>query len=92
VEEEEQHRSVEKVKARVDEMKKDSTSCEVSGGDDAHDLKAADSRKKRLSPHRLPLKECMKDRTISYVDLMRPDPLLTTMYKERKLQACRKSD
>src|SRR6202022_4131971 len=34
-------------------------------------------RKKRrgLSPHRLPLKERMKDRTISYVDLLRPNPL-----------------
>ena len=28
-----------------------------------------------LSPHRLPLKERMKDRTISYVDLLRPNPL-----------------
>ena len=32
-------------------------------------------RMKRLSPHRLPLKEWMKDRTISYVDLLHPDPL-----------------
>jgi hypothetical protein len=34
-------------------------------------------RKKRrgLSPHRLPLKERMKDRTISYFDLLRPNPL-----------------
>lgn len=33
-------------------------------------------RKKRreLSPHRLPLKERKKDRTISYVDLLRPNP------------------
>jgi len=83
---------VEKVKALADEMNQDSISCEVSGGDDARDLEAADLRKKRLSPHRLPLKERMKDRTISYVDLMRPDPLPTTMYKERKLQAYRKSD
>ena len=28
-----------------------------------------------LSPHRLPLKERMKDRTISYVDLLRPNSL-----------------
>jgi hypothetical protein len=28
-----------------------------------------------LSPHRLPLKERKKDRTISYVDLLRPNPL-----------------
>ena len=34
-------------------------------------------RMKRLSPHRLPLKERMKDRTISYVDLLRPNPLPT---------------
>ena len=32
-------------------------------------------RMKRLCPHRLPLKERMKDRTISYVDLLYPDPL-----------------
>ena len=32
-------------------------------------------RMKRLSPHQLPLKRRMKDRTISYVDLLRPDPL-----------------
>jgi len=30
---------------------------------------------RELSPHRLPLKELMKDRTISYVDLLRPNPL-----------------
>ena len=32
-------------------------------------------RMKRLSPYRLPLKEWMKDRTISYIDLLRPHPL-----------------
>ena len=32
-------------------------------------------RMKRLSPHQLPLKERMKDQTISYVDFLRPDPL-----------------
>ena len=32
-------------------------------------------RMKRLFPHRLPLKERMKDRIISYVDLFHPDPL-----------------
>jgi hypothetical protein len=30
---------------------------------------------KGLSPHRLPLKERIKDRTISYVNLLRPNPL-----------------
>ena len=34
-------------------------------------------RMKRLSPHRLPLKERMKDRTINYVDLLHPNPLPT---------------
>jgi len=92
LEEEEPHPSVKKMKARPDIMKKDSRSCEVSEGDDAGDLKAANSRKKRLSPYRLPLKERMKDRTISYVDLMRPNPQPTTMHKEHKQQACRKSD
>ena len=32
-------------------------------------------RMKRLSPHRLPLKERMKDQTINYVNLLRPDLL-----------------
>ena len=36
-------------------------------------------RMKRLSPHRLPLKERMKDRTISYVDLLHLDPLPTRL-------------
>ena len=46
-------------------------------------------RKKRrgLSPHRLPLKERMKDRTISYVDLLRPDPLPPRLDPRRKPQA-----
>ena len=39
-------------------------------------------RMKRLSPHRLPLKERMKDRTISYVDLLRPDPLPTRLEQD----------
>ena len=32
-------------------------------------------RMKRLSPHQLPLKERIKDRTFSYVDLLRPNSL-----------------
>ena len=39
-------------------------------------------RMKRLSPHRLPLKERMKDRTISYVDLLRPNPLPTRLEQD----------
>ena len=36
-------------------------------------------RMKRLSPHRLPLKERMMDRTINYVDLLHPSPLLARL-------------
>ena len=36
-------------------------------------------RMKRLSLHWLPLKERMKDQTISYVDLLRPNPLLARL-------------
>lgn len=36
-------------------------------------------RMRRLSPHRLPLKERMKDPTIRYVDLLRPDPRPSTI-------------
>ena len=39
-------------------------------------------RMKRLSPHRLPLKERMKEQTISYVDLLRPDALLTRLEQD----------
>ena len=39
-------------------------------------------RMKRLSPHRLPLKERMKDQTFSYVDLLRPDPLLARLEED----------
>jgi hypothetical protein len=46
-------------------------------------------RKKRrgLSPHRLPLKERMKDRTISYVDLLRPNPPPPRFDTRRKPQS-----
>ena len=39
-------------------------------------------RMKRLSPHQLPLKERMKDRAISYVDLLRLDPLPTRLEQD----------
>ena len=45
---------------------------------------------KRLSPHRLPLKERIKDRTISYVDLLRPDPLPRRDNDEPVQQGCRR--
>ena len=39
-------------------------------------------RMKRLFPHRLPLKERMKDQTISYVDLFHLDPFLVRLEKD----------
>ena len=56
---------------------------EESNGEDEEVKDVADpsralsfrEKMKRLSPHRLPLKERMKDCTISYMDLLRPDPL-----------------
>ena len=45
---------------------------------------------KRLSPHCLLLKERMKDQMISYVDLLRPDPLPSRMDNKRKPQASRR--
>ena len=47
-------------------------------------------RMRRLSPHRPPLKERMKDRTISYVDLFRPNPLPRRTDDEWKLQSSRR--
>ena len=44
---------------------------------------------KRLSPHRLSLKEWMKDRTIRYVDLFRPD-LLPARLEENCVQQVRR--
>ena len=46
-------------------------------------------RMKKLSPHRLPLKEWMKDRTISYLDLLRPDSLPARLEENCVLQVCR---
>ena len=56
---------------------------EESNGEDEEVRDVADpsralsfcEKMKRLLPYRLPLKERMKDHTISYVDLLRPDPL-----------------
>ena len=56
---------------------------EESNGEDEEVKDVADpsralsfrEKMKRLSPHRLPLKEWMKDCIISYVDLLCPDPL-----------------
>ena len=45
---------------------------------------------KRLLPHRLPLKERMKDRTISYVDLLCPDPLPRRGKDDLVPQGCRR--
>ena len=47
-------------------------------------------RMKRLSPHQLPLKERMKDRTISYVDLLHPDPLSTRLEQDPMCQVSRR--
>ena len=47
-------------------------------------------RMKRLLPHRLPLKEQMKDQTISYVDLLRSDPLPPRTNNEWKPQSSRR--
>ena len=47
-------------------------------------------RMKRLSPHRLPLKERMKDRTINYVDLLRPNPLPARLEQDPMPQVSRR--
>ena len=44
-------------------------------------------KKRELSSHRLLLKERMKNRTISYVDLLKPDPLPPRLDPRRKPQA-----
>ena len=47
-------------------------------------------RMKRLSPHRLSLKERMKDRTISYVDLLHLDPHPARLEEDPMLQISRR--
>ena len=47
-------------------------------------------RMKRLSPHRLLVKERMKDQTISYVDLLHPDLLPARLEEDRVPQVCRR--
>ena len=71
---------------------------EESNGEDEEVKDVADPSKalsfrkkmKRLSPHCLPLKERMKDRTISYVDLLRPDPLPRRDNDDPVQQGCRR--
>ena len=45
---------------------------------------------KRLSPHRLPMKEQIKNQTISYVDLFYLDPLLARLEENRVPQVHRR--
>ena len=45
---------------------------------------------KELSPHRHPLKERMRDKTVSYVDLLRPGPPPSIRDNEKKSEACRR--
>ena len=47
-------------------------------------------RMKRLLLYRFPLKERMKDRTISYVDLLRPDPLPARLEEDPMPRVSRK--
>ena len=47
-------------------------------------------RMKRLSPHQLPLKEWMKDRTINYIDLLRLDPLPAKLEEDPMPQVSRR--
>ena len=47
-------------------------------------------RMKILSPHWLPLKERMKDRTISYIDLLCPNPLLARLEQDSMLRVSRR--
>ena len=71
---------------------------EESNGEDEEVKDVADpsralsfhEKMKRLSPHRLPLKERMKDRTISYVDLLHPDPLPPRRIDDPVPQGCRR--
>ena len=71
---------------------------EESNGEDEEVKDVADpsralsfcEKMKRLSPHRLPLKERMKDCTISYVDLLRSDPLPRRDNDDPVQQGCRK--
>jgi hypothetical protein len=43
-----------------------------------------------LSPHRRPLKERMRDKTVSYFDLLRPDPPPSRRDDKKKSEACRR--
>ena len=47
-------------------------------------------RMKRLSPHRLPMKEQMKDQTVCYVDLLCPDPLPPRLEDDFVPRVCRR--
>jgi hypothetical protein len=47
-------------------------------------------RMKGLSPHRRPLKDRMRDKTVSYVDLLRPGPPPSRRDDEKKSEASRR--
>jgi hypothetical protein len=47
-------------------------------------------RMKILSPHRCLLKDRMKDKTVSYVDLLRPDPPPSRTTDEMKPEASKR--
>ena len=71
---------------------------EESNGEDEEVKDVADpsralsfcEKMKRLSPHRLLLKERKKDHTISYMDLLRPDPLPRRDNDDPVPQGCRR--
>ena len=47
-------------------------------------------RLKTLLPHRRPLKDQMKDKTVSYVNLLRPRPPSSKMDDEKKSKSSRR--
>ena len=49
-------------------------------------------RMRGLSPHRRPLKDRMRDKTVSYVDLLRPGPPPSRRDDEKKSEACRRME
>ena len=48
-------------------------------------------RMRNLSMYRLPLKKQMRDKTISYVDLFRPDPFPSRRDDEKQSKVCKRS-
>jgi hypothetical protein len=66
----------------LDEDKSNETEQEVKVEGESSKSLSFRERMRGLSPHRRPLKDRMRDKTISYMDLLRPGPPPSESFKK----------